>query len=110
MRLRWLGVPLMLVCAVVAHAQTTDSRDSTSRAQPSLEQAKAMGLELLGILDDSTGAWIADATVRDTVGNEVHTTRSGLAALNTLAALYGFYFLEIRKEGYTPQHPRLSRQ
>ncbi len=95
----------MLVCAGVARAQTT--RDSVVPPQPSLAQVKAMGLKLLGVLDDSTGAWVADATVRDTVGNEVRTTRNGLAALNNLAAVYGFYFLEIRKEGYAPRRIKL---
>lgn len=90
----------MLALAGTARAQT-------QVIEPSLAEAKAVGLKVLGILDDSTGQWIADATVRDTVGNEVHTTRAGIAALNNLAVLYGFYFLEIRKEGYAPRRIKL---
>lgn len=64
-------------------------------------------LRLVGVIDDKTGDWIDHATVRDTLGDETYTTRFGVATLNVLTPIAGFYLLEIRKEGYAPRRLRL---
>ena len=73
----------------------------------SAAQAVSLGVKLLGIYDVKTGAWIDRATVRDTLGNEVTSTRNGVAPLNALSPLVGVYLVEVRKEGYSPRHLRL---
>jgi len=82
-----------LLLASGLHAQT-----DTGRVEP---------LRLIGILDAKTGDWINRATVRDTLGTETQTTRYGVATLNVLTPIAGFYLLEIRKEGYLPRRIRL---
>jgi hypothetical protein len=64
-------------------------------------------LRLIGVLDAKTGDWINRAIVRDTLGTETQTTRYGVATLNVLTPIAGFYLLEIRKEGYIPRRVRL---
>ena len=64
-------------------------------------------LRLIGVLDAKTGDWIDRAVLRDTLGNETFTTRFGVATLNVLTPIAGFYLLEIRKEGYSPRRVRL---
>jgi hypothetical protein len=67
-------------------------------------------LRLLGIYDAETGQWIDQAIVRDTLGVETKTTKAGIAALNVLTPIAGFYLLEIRKVGYAPRHLRLRAE
>jgi hypothetical protein len=69
--------------------------------------AEAAGMKLLGVYDNTDGHWIAGATIRDTLGNEAVTSRIGVAALNTLTPIAGYYLLEIRKPGYSPRFLRL---
>jgi hypothetical protein len=76
--------------------------DST-RGVPALHDAELAGLKVLGVYDDSTGAWISGAVIRDTLGHEIATSRIGVASLNALAALGGFYLLEVTKPGYLPR-------
>jgi hypothetical protein len=64
-------------------------------------------LRLIGVLDAATGDWINRAVVRDTLGDETFTTRFGVATLDVLTPIAGFYLLEIRKEGYVPRRIRL---
>jgi hypothetical protein len=64
-------------------------------------------LRLIGVLDAKTGDWINRAVIHDTLGNETLTTRFGVATLNVLTPIAGFYLLEIRKEGYVPRRVRL---
>jgi hypothetical protein len=71
------------------------------------DTARVEALRLVGILDDKTGEWIDHAVVRDTLGNETYTTRFGVATLDVLTPIAGFYLLEIRKEGYAPRRVRL---
>jgi hypothetical protein len=89
-----LALALFALCfASSLHAQT-----DTGHVEP---------LRLIGILDAKTGDWINRATVRDTLGTETQTTRYGVATLNVLTPIAGFYLLEIRKEGYIPRRIRL---
>jgi hypothetical protein len=71
-------------------------------------QAEAAGVKLLGVMDASTGNWIGRATVRDTLGNELVTSNIGVAALNLLQPVMGYYMLEVRKAGYSPQQIKLE--
>jgi hypothetical protein len=64
-------------------------------------------LRLVGVLDANTGDWIDRAIIRDTLGDETFTSRFGVATLNVLTPIAGFYLLEIRKEGYAPRRIRL---
>lgn len=70
-------------------------------------QERIETLRLLGVYDAVTGDWIQRATVRDTLGVETQTSRAGVAALNVLTPIAGFYLLEIRKEGYQPRRIRI---
>lgn len=62
---------------------------------------------LIGVLDAQTGDWIDRAVVRDTLGDETTTTRFGVATLNVLNAIAGYYLIEVRKEGHAPRRLRL---
>src|SRR6185312_6643728 len=73
----------------------------------SVDAAKAAGMKLLGLYDNDDGHWIAGATIRDTLGYEAVTSRIGVAALNALTPIAGYYLLEIRKPGYSPRFLRL---
>lgn len=88
-----LAAALATMSPMSAKAQT-----DTGRTEP---------LRLIGVLDAKTGDWINRATVRDTLGTETQTTRYGVATLNVLTPIAGFYLLEIRKEGYMPRRVRL---
>lgn len=90
-------------------AQTQPARpDSAVVVNPtSAAQAVSLGVKLLGIYDSKTGSWIDHATVRDTLGNEVTSTRNGIAPLNALSPLVGVYLVEVRKEGYAPRRLRI---
>ena len=88
-------------------------RDTASPAAPAapfatVAQAEAAGIKLLGVIDEGTGAWIDRATVRDTLGNETITSSIGVAALNALTPVVGYYMLEVRKAGYAPQRVKLK--
>ena len=72
-----------------------------------LGDAEAAGLKLIGVFDAGDGHWISGATVRDTLGGETTTSSIGVAALNNLTPLVGYYILEIRKPGYAPRRLRL---
>jgi hypothetical protein len=99
--------------AAIAQRDTTAksaSRDSASANVPvaTIAQAEASGIKLLGISDANTGGWIDHATVRDTLGDETLTSDIGVAALSELRPLMGYYMLEVRKPGYTPQRFKLK--
>jgi len=87
----------LALCAIFV-ARRLHAQADTGRVEP---------LRLIGILDAKTGDWINRATVRDTLGIETQTTRYGVATLNVLTPIAGFYLLEIRKEGYIPRRIRL---
>jgi hypothetical protein len=72
-----------------------------------VHDAEAAGIKMLGLYDVGDGHWIAGATIRDTLGNEAVTSRIGIAALNALTPIAGYYLLEIRKPGYSPRWIRL---
>jgi hypothetical protein len=91
--LRILAVALATLMPLSAHAQI-----DTAGTEP---------LRLIGVLDAKTGDWINRAIVRDTLGTETLTTRYGVATLNVLTPIAGFYLIEIRKEGYMPRRIRL---
>lgn len=84
---------LMAIGARPAHAQADTGHTES--------------LRLVGVLDAKTGDWINRAVLRDTLGNETLTSRDGVAALNVLTPIAGFYLIEIRKEGYAPRRIRL---
>jgi len=89
----------LLTAALVATAlRPLSAQSDTGRVE---------SLRLIGVLDAKTGDWINRAVVHDTLGNETFTTRNGVAALNVLTPIAGFYLLEIRKEGYAPRRLRL---
>ena len=89
---------MLLLSALVFLSPSAHAQADTGRVEP---------LRLIGVLDAKTGDWINRATVRDTLGTETQTTRYGVATLNVLTPIAGFYLLEIRKEGYTPRRVRL---
>jgi hypothetical protein len=93
---RWFAIIVALAATTVA--PSLRAQVDTGRVEP---------LRLIGILDARTGDWINRATVRDTLGTETQTTRYGVATLNVLTPIAGFYLLEIRKEGYLPRRVRL---
>jgi hypothetical protein len=74
----------------------------------SAREAVALGVKLLGIYDRSTGQWIERAVVRDTLGHELLSSKSGLVALNALAPVLGAYLLEVRKPGYQTLRVRIQ--
>jgi hypothetical protein len=82
--------------------------DTTATKPMTVAEAVAAGMKLLGVFDAETGAWISGAVVRDTLGNVTSTSSIGVAALNGLAPVIGQYMLEIRKEGYAPEHFKLG--
>lgn len=91
----WTTILVALLAAVGAplHAQTDTAHTDV--------------LRLIGVYDATSGDWIDRAVLRDTLGNETTTTRFGVAALNVLTPIAGFYLLELRKEGYAPRRIRL---
>jgi hypothetical protein len=96
---RWtqMLIRLVVLCLAVL-APPAAAQTDTGRVEP---------LRLLGIFDDASGDWIDRAVVRDTLGNETLTTRFGVATLNVLVPIAGFYLVEVRKEGYAPRRLRL---
>jgi hypothetical protein len=88
----------LALALIVASSAILSAQADTGRTEP---------LRLIGVLDATSGDWIDRAVVRDTLGNETTTTRYGVAALNVLTSIAGFYLLEIRKEGYAPRRIRL---
>jgi hypothetical protein len=97
-------VSLLLVASTRASAQ-----GDTVLARPtSAREAVALGVKLLGIYDRNTGEWIARAVVRDTLGHELLSSKSGLVALNALAPVLGAYLLEVSKPGYQTQRVRIA--
>jgi hypothetical protein len=80
----------------------------TGRAvQAQVDTGRVETLRLIGVLDAKTGDWINRAIVRDTLGTETQTTRYGVATLNVLTPIAGYYIIEIRKDGYIPRRIRL---
>ena len=88
-------------------AQATPDTGVTIITPASASEASRLGLKLIGVFDDSTGDWIARAIVRDTLGHEATTSPIGVATLNVLTPLAGYFVLEIRKPGYESAHLRL---
>jgi hypothetical protein len=68
---------------------------------------EAENKKLLGVYDNKDGQWVVGATIRDTLGNEAKTSSIGVASLNALTPIAGYYLLEIRKPGYAPRFIRL---
>jgi hypothetical protein len=89
---------LTLLTAIPSARRPLHAQADTGHVEP---------LRLIGVLDAATGDWINRAVLRDTLGNETLTTRYGIAALNVLTPIAGFYLIEIRKEGYAPRRIRL---
>lgn len=97
MRLSFVASLVAAMVVMLAPGRVCAQADS-GRVEP---------LRLIGVFDAKTGDWINRVTVRDTLGIETQTTRYGIATLNVLTAIAGFYLLEIRKEGYVPRRIRL---
>ena len=89
---------LTLFTAVAAARHPLHAQADSGHVEP---------LRLIGVLDAASGDWINRAILRDTLGNETLTSRYGIAALNVLTPIAGFYLIEIRKEGYAPRRIRL---
>lgn len=113
-RLGWIALAL-LIRGVAANAQQdtlrafprTDSTSVDSAPLPhSVTEAEAGGLKLLGLYDANDGHWIAGAAIRDTLGNETTTSSIGVAVINRLRPIAGYYLVEIRKPGYSPRSIR----
>jgi hypothetical protein len=104
-RLARCVVSLLLGASSTAWAQTGDTTVVRPR---SAREAVALGVKLLGIYDRDTGEWIERAVVRDTLGNELLSSKSGLVALNGLVPVLGAYLVEVRKPGYQTQRVRIS--
>lgn len=92
-----------LAAALIAGAAFSDTASAQTDTITSIRQAEAAGVRLLGVYDAATGAWIDHATVRDTLGGETVTSKIGVATLNALTPIAGFYMIEVRKEGYAPR-------
>ena len=101
---RRVVLPLLVAFSTV-WAQTGDTTVTRPR---NAREAVALGVKLLGIYDRDTGEWIERAVVRDTLGHELLSSKSGLVALNGLVAVLGTYLLEVRKPGYQTQRVRIS--
>lgn len=97
--------------AIVVAAAALGIGGTTAKAQidtiRSISQAEAAGLKLIGVYDVSTGDWIDHATIRDTLGGETVTSTIGVAALDALTPIAGFYMIEVRKPGYAPRRMML---
>ena len=96
---------LLLCCGVVANAQQDTTRASRSADSAivdsvpvprSAREAEASGIKLLGLYDAVDGLWISGATIRDTLGNQSVTSSIGVAVLNRLTPIAGYYLVEIR--------------
>ncbi|HEY4218909.1 MAG TPA: hypothetical protein VGM67_17330 [Gemmatimonadaceae bacterium] len=119
---RFLCVTVLAIsCALAAnaHAQQSGQRQppradsahidsATVAASHSLAADEAAGMKFLGIYDKADGSWVAGATIRDTLGNQVVTSLAGVAPLSTLVPIAGYYLVEIRKAGYAPRFLRLA--
>ena len=88
-------------------AQASAQGDTMVARPTSAREAVALGVKLLGISDRNTGEWIERAIVRDTLGHELLSSKSGLVALNALTPVLGAYLLEVRKPGYQTQRVRI---
>jgi len=106
MRLR---AALVFWAAISASAVAQASPDTgvTIVKPASAREAMQLGLKLIGVFDDSTGQWVDRAVVRDTLGHETTTSSIGVATLNALTPLAGYFVLEVRKPGYQSAHLRL---
>ncbi|HEY4218905.1 MAG TPA: hypothetical protein VGM67_17310 [Gemmatimonadaceae bacterium] len=114
-RFAWSALSLLamlICCGVVANAQQDTTRASRSADSASVDsvpvprsagEAEASGIKLLGLYDAADGHWISGATIRDTLGNESVTSSIGVAVLNRLTPIAGYYLVEIRKPGYAPR-------
>jgi hypothetical protein len=114
----WIVVVLLLCSALTAGAQKDTSRTAATSppkdsattdsvfAPRSATEAEAVGLKLLGLYDASDGHWISGAAIRDTLGTETSTSSIGVAVLNVLRPIAGYYLVEIRKAGYAPRSIR----
>lgn len=98
LRVAVAAISCAFVACLIATPRTLAAQSDTGRVET---------LRLIGILDNKSGDWIDRATVRDTLGNETYTTRFGVATLNVLTPIAGYYLLEIRKEGYAPRRVRM---
>lgn len=87
-------------CAVVGIVAPARAQTDTIA---SLKQAEAAGVKLLGVYDAASGEWIDHAAVRDTLGRQTFTSKIGIATLNALTPIAGYYMIEVRKEGYAPR-------
>ena len=86
------------ILLLLAAATSSIAQRDTTRTEP---------LRLMGVFDATSGDWLERAVLRDTLGNETTTSRFGVAALNFLTPIAGFYLIEVRKEGYAPRRVRL---
>lgn len=98
---------LAAVSAPTAGAQSTPPAPAEPVVVTTAREATALGIRLIAVMDDSTGAWLENVVIRDTLGHEVRTSKTGLATLNLLSEVYGYYILEARREGYEPRRLKL---
>lgn len=109
MRLPAFALFLLAAVSSLSYSQVSPAAD-TARVvvtPKSANEAHSLGIKLLGVFDEQSGKWIEGAVVRDTLGHEARTSQAGVAALNVLAGVMGYYLIEIRKEGYAPKQLRL---
>ena len=104
MRLARTVVSFVFVASSQGWAQ---SGDTVITRPVSVRDAVALGVKLFGISNRDTGEWIERAIVRDTLGHELVSPKSGIVALNALTPVLGFYLLEVRKPGYQTQRVRI---
>lgn len=105
------GAFALAILAAPFHSRTAAAQGGADTAvivkPASASEAAALGLKLIGVFDGNTGAWIARAVVRDTLGHETITSDIGVATLNALTPVAGFFVLEIGKPGYEPTRLRV---
>ena len=92
---------------LVAFSSAIGQGDTTVTRPTNAREAVALGVKLLGIYDRDTGEWIERAVVRDTLGHELLSSKSGVVVLNGLVPVLGAYLLEVRKPGYQAQRVRI---
>jgi hypothetical protein len=98
---------VLIVAGSAIRTAAAQSDTAQRSASVSVAAAEAAGAKLLGVFDANTGEWLSHVVVRDTLGRQTQTSDGGVAALGLLEPVLGQYLLEIRKEGYVPQHFKL---
>lgn len=76
-------------------------RDTTKIVQVANGDVALSRAPILGVFD-TEGQPIEGVLVRDTLGNEARTTATGTVTLGYMVPVLGYYFIEIRKNGYKP--------